>query len=91
MTTAGCPGSARAQRAGADASGSSGSRTSESGSVALDASTPAFAHTKPWRVRQISRPASARTSCAASDEHDLDVARVLVVLRGERARPRARA
>ena len=66
MTTAGWPGSA-ARSARAEASGSSGSRISESGSAALDASTPALAHTKPWRVRQISRPASARTSSAASD------------------------
>ena len=34
---------------------------------AFDWSTPAFAHTKPWRVRAISRPASARTSSALSD------------------------
>ena len=37
------------------------------GAPALEASTPALAHTKPWRVRQISRPASARTSSAASE------------------------
>ena len=33
---------------------------------ALEASTPAFAHTKPWRVRQISTPRSARSSSAVS-------------------------
>ncbi len=86
ITTAGWPGR-RARSARADASGSTGSRISESGSEALDASTPAFAHTKPWRVRQMSRPASARTSSAVSDRIDLDVARVLAVLGGERERP----
>ena len=57
----------RARSARAEASGSSGSSTSASGAPALEASTPALAHTKPWRVRQISRPASARTSSAVSD------------------------
>ena len=47
--------------------GRAGAGSSVSGAPALEASTPALAHTKPWRVRQISRPASARTSSAASD------------------------
>ena len=38
----------RARSLRAEASGSVGSRTSESGSGALEASTPAFAHTNPW-------------------------------------------
>ena len=56
-----------------------------SGAPALDWSTPAFAHVKPWRVRQIRRPWSARRSSAGLVEDDLDVARVLAVLGGERA------
>ena len=64
--TAGWPGSA-ARSAGREASGSSGSRISVSGAPALEASTPALAQTKPCSVRQIRRPASARTSSAVSD------------------------
>ena len=37
-----------------------------SGAPALDWSTPAFAHMKPWRVRQIRRPRSARSSSVVS-------------------------
>ena len=48
------PSAARSARA--DASGSSGEQDERLGRRALDWSTPAFAHTKPWRVRQISRP-----------------------------------
>ena len=50
----------------AEASGSRGSRRRGRPPPALDWSTPAFAHTKPWWVRQMSRPASARTSSAVS-------------------------
>ena len=47
-----------ARSARAEASGSSGQRArAASVGAALEASTPAFAHTKPWRVRQISTPA----------------------------------
>ena len=45
----------RAARA-PSASGSSGSSTSSPASAALERSTPALAHTKPWRVSQISTP-----------------------------------
>ena len=37
-----------------------------SGSPVFDWSTPAFAHTNPWRVRQIRRPRSARRSSVVS-------------------------
>ena len=43
-----------------------------SGAGALEASTPALAHTKPWRVRQISTPRAARRSSCGLVEHDLD-------------------
>ena len=55
---------ARSRRA--DSSGSSGSRISSPGREALDWSTPAFAHTNPWRVSQISTPSRARSSSADS-------------------------
>ena len=61
---------------------------------ALDASTPALAHTKPCRVRQMMRPRSARRTSSRLVEHHLHVTRVLAVLLGElerlasRARPR---
>ena len=48
----------------AEASGSSGSTISCPGAEALEASTPALAHTKPWRVRQTSTPRSARSTSA---------------------------
>ena len=89
MTTAGRPGSA-ARSARALASGSRGSVTSRRPSGALEASTPALAHTKPWCVRQISTPRSARTTLARLVEHDLDVARVLAVVARERPRALAR-
>ena len=88
MTTAPTPSAARSARA--EASGSGGRRTTVSAAPALDRSTPAFAHTKPWRVRQIRRPRSARSSSVLSSRIDLDVARVLAVLGGERARALAR-
>ena len=72
----------------AEASGSRGSRTSVVGvGDALDASTPALAQTKPWRVRQISTPRSARSDLGGLVEHDLHRARVLALL----ARPSSRA
>ena len=52
---AGQPRAARSARA--EASGSLGQQDERAGSAAFDASTPAFAQTKPWRVRQISRRA----------------------------------
>ena len=58
-----------------------------SGSLALDASTPAFAHTNPWRVRQMSRPGVGAHDLGRLRQHDLDVARVLAVLGGHRAAP----
>ena len=88
MITAGWPGSA-ARSARAEASGSSGSRTSESGSEALEASTPALAHTKPWRVRQIRRPLTARTSSALSESTTSTWRGSLLVLARELERPRA--
>ena len=84
-----------ARRGGADAarsaraepSGSTGSRTSSPSSGALEASTPALAHTKPWWVRQISTPRVGAHELGRLGEDHLDVARVLAVLGGE---PRAR-
>jgi hypothetical protein len=64
ITTAGRPGSAARSRR-ALASGSSGSRITQP-SGALDWSTPAFAQTNPWRVRQISTRSSWMTSIASS-------------------------
>ena len=43
-----------------------------SGAGAFEASTPAFAHTKPWRVRQMSTPRSARRTSLGLVEHDLE-------------------
>ena len=80
----------RARSARAEASGSRGSTTTVSWSGALEVSTPALAHTKPWRVRQISTPRSARSTSAGLVEDHLHHARVLVALR-RRARRRARA
>ena len=71
--------------------GRAGSRISVSGSAALEASTPALAQTKPWRVRQISRPGVGADELRRLGEHDLDVARVLAVLGGERAARARRA
>src|SRR3954467_9138926 len=59
-TTAGRAGSA-ARSALALASGSRGRRTSVSGAGAFEASTPALAQTKPWWVRAMITPRSART------------------------------
>ena len=56
---------ARGARA-ADASGSRGQQHERVRGAGVRGSTPAFAHTKPWRVRQISRPRSARSSSADS-------------------------
>src|SRR5256885_1842334 len=50
----------RARGRRADGSGSSGSITTSSSPVALEASTPAFAHTSPWWVSQIRTPRPAR-------------------------------
>ena len=57
-----------------------------SGAPALEASTPAFAHTNPCRVRQMRRPRSARTSSADSSSTTCTCARVLAVLGREPAR-----
>ena len=81
---------ARAQRA-RRAVGVERQQDSESGSEALEASTPALAQTKPWRVRQI-KPARVRAhELRGLRQDDLDVPRVLVVLGGERERALARA
>jgi hypothetical protein len=50
----------------AEPSGSSGSRLSKP-SATLDASTPAFAHTKPWRVSAITRSPRFATTRVVSD------------------------
>ena len=50
----------------ADASGSSGSRTSVSGPFALEPSTPADAHTNPWRVSAMTSGGRARKTSRAS-------------------------
>ncbi len=60
----GVAGAIAARSARALASGSAGSVISRSSAPAFDASTPAFAHTNPWRVRQISTPGPTRTSSA---------------------------
>ena len=58
----------------------------------LEASTPALAHTKPWRVRQMSTPRSRAQHLRGLVEHDLHGARVLALGAVRRAaRPRARA
>ena len=77
------PAGPRAAR-GRCASGSRGSMTTRSGAPAFEASTPAFAQTKPWRVRQISTPRSARRIAALSSSTTCTRARVLAVLGGER-------
>ena len=64
----------------ADASGSSGSSTTMSAPPAFDASTPAFAHTKPWRVTQISTPRSARSTSTDSSRTTCTWRGILVVL-----------
>src|SRR5881397_699075 len=51
----------------ADASGSTGRSTTVSGAPAFERSTPAFAHTNPWRVSQMRMPRSQRTIFAHSD------------------------
>ena len=45
---------------------------------------PAFAQTRPWRVRVISTPRSARITSLLSSSIELHQARVLVELRGQR-------
>ena len=57
---------------------------------ALDASTPAFAQTKPWCVRQIEHARPRAHDLRALAEDDLDEARVLAVLGAERERALAR-
>ena len=70
ITTAGRTPSASAmpdRRRAAERSGSSGSSTSSPPSAdAFDWSTPALAHTKPWRVTQMSVPSTALRSSADS-------------------------
>ena len=90
-------GAAPAARAGARAArapSASGSRGSSDDAVrrrpAFEASTPAFAQTKPWRVRQISTPRSARRIVARLVEHDLHVRAGPCRARRRRARARAR-
>ena len=56
--------SARMRRA--EASGSSGSRQTVSGSGRLEVSMPALAQTKPWRVSTIRTPRSARSTSRLS-------------------------
>ena len=52
----------------------------------FDWSTPALAHTKPWRVSQISTPSRGAQQLGRLVEHRLHQPRVLAVLGGQRAR-----
>ena len=67
-----------------------GSRTSVPGSGAFDASTPADAQMKPWRVSAITSEPRVRTTRFASRRIDLDPARVAVARRAHAREPRAR-
>ncbi len=75
----------------AEASGSRGSRISVSASATLEASTPAFAQTKPWRVRQMSTPRSARRISADSSSTTWTARGSRSALRSATARARALA
>ena len=90
MTIAGRPAGRRTRRAarGPRRRGRAGASRSRVRRRAFDASTPAFAQTNPWRVRQISTPGTGAHELRRLVEHDLDLARVLAVLVGEQ---RARA
>ncbi len=82
-----------ARRAGAGRSRRGRAAGSRAGPAppAFDASTPAFAQTNPWWVRQIRTPCSARTSSALWSSTTCTCARVLAVLGGELERARRRA
>ena len=69
----------------AEASGSSGRSTSVPSPFAFEASTPADAQMKPWRVSVMISGGRTRTTWALSRQDRLDVARVAVV--GELERP----
>ena len=80
----------RARSARADASGSTRQQHDLAAAPALEASTPAFAQTKPW-WRAADQHAGPRAhDLAALAQDDLDQARVLAVLGAERERPLAR-
>ena len=81
----------RARSSRAAPSGSSGSSTTTSVlGRRWTRRCPALAQTKPWRVRTISTPRSARTQLGRLVEDRLHVARVLAVGGGQLERPRAR-
>ena len=70
----------------AEPSGSCGSSTSSPAlGDAFDWSTPAFAHTKPWWVTQMSVPSTARSSSADSSSTACTSRAILAVLARERA------
>ena len=80
---------ALARRRAADASGSSGSRTSVPAPCAFEASTPAEAQTKPWRVsRDHERRPGAHDLDRLAQDH-LDLPRIAVAA-GELDGPRRR-
>ena len=66
--------------------GPSGSRHTMSSPGTFDWSTPAFAHTRPWRVRVISTPRSARSTSVLSSRITCTSARVLAERVAELAR-----
>ena len=70
----------------AERSGSSGSSVTVSAAPTFDASTPALAHTKPWRVRPMTHAALHAQDLGRLAQHDLDLARVAVPALGERDR-----
>ena len=75
---------ARADARAPSRRGRAAARSACRASAALEASTPALAQTKPWCVRQISTPRSARSDLGGLVEHDLDA-------RGSRSWPAAAA
>ena len=80
----------RSWSARAEASGSSGSRTTVSGPRAFEASTPAEAQTKPWlRLGDDERRAAPDDAPGLAEDH-LDMAGVAVSCVLARVRPRAR-
>ena len=68
----------RSWSARAEASGSTGSRTTVSAPGAFEASTPAEAQTKPWRVSAMTSGGRLRTTRGGLAEDHLDMAGVAV-------------
>ena len=91
MTTAGRPGSAGPQARARWRRDRAAAVTTCPRRAALEASTPALAQTKPWRVRQISTPRSARSTAADSSRTTWTCARVLAVPARKLDRARASA